>query len=68
MIKTLYHMKTQKLPQTDSVKELARFWDTHDLTDFEEQLEEVSETVFERRTEVKVRRFRKIPHAKRPYS
>ena len=49
-------MKTQKLPQTDSIRELAKFWDTHDLTDFEEQLEEVKEPVFERQadTELKI--------------
>lgn len=35
------------IPQTDSIQELARFWDTHDLTDFEDQLEEVMEPVFE---------------------
>ena len=40
----------QEIPQTDSIQELALFWDTHDLTDFEDQLEEVSETVFERST------------------
>lgn len=40
----------QKIPQTDSIQELAQFWDTHDLTDFEKQLEEVSGTVFERST------------------
>lgn len=38
---------TTKLPLTDSIEELARFWDTHDLTEFDEQLEEVSEPVFE---------------------
>ncbi len=37
------------IPQTDSIQELAHFWDTHDLTDFEDQLEEVHEPVFERR-------------------
>ena len=42
-------MKARRLPQTDSIQKLARFWDTHDLTDFEEQLEEVHEPVFERR-------------------
>ncbi len=36
------------MPQTDSIQELARFWDEHDLTDFEDQLEEVPEPVFER--------------------
>lgn len=35
------------IPQTDSIQELARFWDTHDLTEFEDQLEEVVEPVFE---------------------
>ena len=40
----------QKIPRTDSIQELAQFWDVHDLTDFEEQLEEVSGTVFERST------------------
>jgi CopG antitoxin of type II toxin-antitoxin system len=41
-------MKTCKLPQTDSIEELAKFWDIHDLTDFEDQLEEVTEPIFER--------------------
>lgn len=43
-------MSTGKLPQIDSIQELARFWDTHDLTDFADELEEVSEPVFEGRT------------------
>src|SRR5205085_5770954 len=42
-------MKTEALPQTDSVQELAQFWDTHDVTDFEDELEEVTEPVFARR-------------------
>ena len=48
-------MKTQRIPQTDSIQELARFWDTHDLTDFEDQLEEVTEPIFERETETVMR-------------
>ncbi len=40
-------MSNQKLPQTDSIRELAHFWDTHDLTDFERELEEVTEPVFD---------------------
>ena len=40
-------MKTQRLPQADSIQELAQFWDTHDLTDFEDELEEATEPVFE---------------------
>ena len=43
-------MKTEALPQTDSIQELAQFWDKHDLTDFEDELEEVIEPVFERWT------------------
>jgi len=39
-------MKTSRLPQTDSIQELARFWETHDLTDFQDELEEVTEPVF----------------------
>lgn len=41
-------MSTARLPRTDSIDKLARFWDTHDLTDFEDQLEEISEPVFQR--------------------
>lgn len=44
-------MKATKIPDTDSISELAAFWDTHDLTDFEDELEEVPETVFERHPE-----------------
>jgi len=44
-------MSTPKIPHIDSIAELARFWDTHDLTDFEDELEAVSESVFERRVE-----------------
>ena len=44
-------MNTPQMPHTDSIGELARFWDTHDLTDFEDELEEVQESVFERRVE-----------------
>ena len=43
-----------QIPQTDSIVELAHFWDTHDLTDFEDQLEEVTAPVFERETKVTV--------------
>lgn len=42
-------MKDQPIPQTDSIQELAAFWDTHDVTDFEGELEEVTEVVFEPR-------------------
>ncbi len=36
------------LPNTDSIEELATFWDTHDLTDFEGDLQEVDQPVFVR--------------------
>ncbi len=42
------------IPQTDSIQELAQFWDEHDVTDFEDQLEEVTEPVFERAAVVRV--------------
>lgn len=42
-------MSKPRIPQTDSIEELARFWDTHDLTDFEGELEEVSDPIFERK-------------------
>ena len=43
-------MKTRKIARTDSIEQLARFWDTHDLTEFKNELEEVDEPVFERRS------------------
>ncbi len=47
-------MNKTKVPRTDSIQKLAEFWDTHDLTDFEKELEEVSEPVFERQTAIEV--------------
>ena len=37
-----------RLPTTDSIQELAAFWQHHDVTDFEEDLEEVTEPAFQR--------------------
>ena len=37
-----------KLPETDSITALAEFWQTHDLTDVEDALVEVTEPVFQR--------------------
>jgi predicted DNA binding CopG/RHH family protein len=48
-------MKKTKLPKTDSIQKLAEFWDTHDLTDFESELEEVAEPVFLRGAAIKLR-------------
>lgn len=44
-------MTETKIPQTDSIEELAQFWQAHDLTDFEDELEEVTEAVFAREYE-----------------
>jgi hypothetical protein len=43
------------IPQTDSIDALARFWDEHDLTDFEAELLEVTDPVFERGNEATVK-------------
>ena len=45
-------MNADRLPKTDSIEELAQFWDTHDLTDFENDLEEVPGEVFNRDTAI----------------
>jgi hypothetical protein len=47
-------MSKDKIPQSDSIQELAQFWDTHDLTEYEDQLEEVAEPVFEPQTAVTI--------------
>jgi len=47
-------MNRTKVPQTDSIQELAHFWDTHDLTDFEDELEVVDEPIFEPRSELSI--------------
>lgn len=44
-------MKAPTLLEMDSIEELARFWDSHEVTEFEEQLEEVREPVFGRKSE-----------------
>jgi hypothetical protein len=47
-------MKSKKLPTTDSIQKLARFWDTHDLTDFENELVEVTEPVYEKGASIRL--------------
>ncbi|MBM4036381.1 MAG: hypothetical protein FJ291_31990 [Planctomycetes bacterium] len=44
-----------KIPRFDSIEQLAHFWDTHDLTDYEAELEEVEEPVFDADAEPVVR-------------
>jgi len=36
------------------IQESAKFWDHHDLTDFEDQLEDVQAPVFKRKPTIKV--------------
>lgn len=36
-----------RIPQTDSIEELAAFWETHSVTEVEDELEEVTEPLFE---------------------
>ena len=47
-------MKKPKLPTTASIQELAEFWDTHDSTEFDDELEEVAEPLFVRSSAIKV--------------
>jgi predicted DNA binding CopG/RHH family protein len=48
-------MKSKKIPKIDSIQELSRFWDTHDLTDFEDDLQEVTEPIFRREALIRIR-------------
>ena len=45
-------MQIQDLPKTDSIEELARFWDSHDLTQSEGNLEEVTEPAFDQKNSI----------------
>ena len=54
-------MKKPKLPKTDSIQKLAEYWDTHDVTEFENELEEVAEPVFVRGTRARVGAAIKVP-------
>jgi len=38
--------KQVKVPEFKTLDEMAEFWDTHDITDFEDQLVEVKEPIF----------------------
>lgn len=40
---------TPKIPSADSIGELKKFWDTHDFTGFEEQMEPIEKLVFSRK-------------------
>ena len=47
-------MIQKQIPNTDSIKELARFWDENDITNFEDLLEEVNEPIFAKGKDIKV--------------
>ena len=47
-------VKKDRIPRTDSIQELAEFWDTHDSTDYEDELVEVTEPVFDRSAPIEV--------------
>jgi hypothetical protein len=47
-------MTARQQPKIDSIRKLAKFWDTHDLTDFQDELEEVTEPIFVRGTRIAV--------------
>jgi hypothetical protein len=40
--------KEMKIPKFKTLEEMAQFWDNHDITDFENQLIEVKEPVFDK--------------------
>jgi hypothetical protein len=47
-------VRRQKIPQIDSIQQLAAFWDTHDVTEFEDELEPVGDMVWEGAAELVV--------------
>ncbi len=47
-------MTKNELPNTDSIKELASFWDEHDITDFDDSFEEVKGRVFNKGREINI--------------
>lgn len=48
-------MTSERLPQTDSIDESANFWQTHDLADFDEELNEPAQPAFVREATFKLR-------------
>ena len=49
-----------KIPRFDSIDELARFWDSHDLAEFDDELEEPGEPAFDGEAQT-VMRIRLLP-------
>ena len=48
MLRRMEETMMPKMPKPDSMHKLAAFWQRHDLTDLEDDLEEVSGPVFRR--------------------
>ena len=48
-------MRSKRIPEIDSIQEMARFWDRHDPTDFEDDLREETEPVFQREALIRIR-------------
>jgi len=40
--------KGMKIPEFKTIEEMARFWNSHDISDFKDQLIEVKEPIFEK--------------------
>ncbi len=49
-----------QIPKTDSIEELAKFWDSHDLTEFEDEVKEIQVPVFDKGSQ-SVMRIRLCP-------
>ncbi len=47
-------MSADRIPKTDSIQELAAFWESHDITEFDDELVEVAEPAFERQVVIQV--------------
>jgi hypothetical protein len=47
-------MKKPKLPKFETVEQMAEFFDTHDMTDYEDEFEVVKEPVFVRPPAIKL--------------
>ena len=45
----------KRIPRIDSIQDMARFWDEHDLTDFDDDLQEEINPVFRKEALVRIR-------------
>lgn len=51
MTESKMEKQIKKIPGFRTLEDMAEFWDTHDVTDFEDELEEVNEPVFKINTD-----------------